>query len=288
MPGRSNRNAFTLIELLATIGIIGILVALLLPAVQAARESARRTQCASHLRQIGLGLLQYHNVRRSLPSSVADRNGGSPWLHTWLVMILPHVEQASLYEAYDFHAAYNSAANRSVVERRVSLYLCPSAGDEEVEGEGFAPGNYAANSGSEPGKNDGVMFPLSSIRLADVSDGTSTTLLAGELYYHNLGWARGSAAGIGGGGGGASDGFARGVSRWWRCASPCAVAGINPPRTDCSNHCEQRFQFSSRHPGGALFVFCDGHTEFLSEHIDATVLRARFTRNEGDLTGGSP
>jgi prepilin-type processing-associated H-X9-DG protein len=204
-------------------------------------------------------------------------------------MTLPFIEQTTLYEQYHFDAAYHSTTNRPVVEQVVSTYVCPSADRSEFEGEGFGPCNYAANSGTEPGANDGLMFPISAIRLADVSDGTSTTLLVGELHYHNLGWARGSAAGLGGGGGGGADaGFARGVSRWWRCASPCAVPGINPPRTDCSNRCEQRFQFSSPHDGGVFFVFCDGHVAFLSATVDALILKALFTRSGSDLAGGDP
>lgn len=287
MANPDHRHGFTLVELLTVIAIVGLLVAILLPAVQASRESARRLQCGNHLRQIGVALLNYHDTRGAFPSSVADRNGGSSMLHTWLVMILPYIEQTSLYDVYDFDAGYNSTVNRSVVERAISTYVCPSADDSTIEGTGFGPCNYGGNSGTEPGENDGMMFPLSAVRIAEVRDGTSATLLVGELYHHNLGWARGSAAGVGGGGGGGADaGFARAVSRWWRCASPCAIPGINPPRTDCSNRCEQRFQFSSAHAGGAYFAFCDGHVSFLLDTMDPVALKALFTRDGGDFARG--
>jgi prepilin-type N-terminal cleavage/methylation domain-containing protein/prepilin-type processing-associated H-X9-DG protein len=288
MGNAEHKRGFTLVELLVVIAILGMLVALLLPAVQAAREAARRARCSNNLRQIGLGLLSYHDTRGSFPSSVADYYGGSPWLHTWQVMILPYIGESSLYDLYDFGSAFHSARNRPVVEQVVATYVCPSADDSTIDGEGFGPCNYAGNGGTLPGQVDGMLFPLSAVRVKDITDGTSSTLLVGELYFHNTGWARGSAASLGGGGGGGgiNAGFARGVVRSWRCSSDCAIPGINPPLTTCSNGCERRFQFSSRHPGGTFFVFCDGHVAFLSETVDAVTLKAMFTRSDGDLPYG--
>lgn len=91
--------------------------------------------------------------------------------------------------------------------------------------------------------------------------------------------------GGGGGGGGAMQGFARDVLRWWRCASSCAVAGINPPQTTCSVSCERKFQFSSPHEGGCHFAFADGHGCFVSENIDVAVFRALLTRSGGEVVG---
>lgn len=279
------RRGFTLVELLVVIAIIGALVALLLPAVQASREASRRSFCTNNLRQIGIAIATYHDAREALPPAVVDDYSASSQLHTWCLLILPYLEQGALYGRYDFPAGYNSPSNADVVATPVGLYLCPSSDEAENQGTGYAPSNYAANSGVEPAINGGVMYPASRLKFREIVDGLSNTILVGELYYNNLGWARGSAAGVegGGGGGGGSAAFARGVSRWWRCASPCAIAGINPQRTECNNRCEQRFQFSSLHPDGAHFVFCDNHVQFVSEQADGETLKRQLTVADEDL-----
>ncbi len=280
-----SRGAFTLIELLVVIAVIGVLIALLLPAVQAAREAARRTSCSNNLRQIGLALTTYHDTFSVLPAAVSDSWAGSPQLHTWAVFILPFVEESNLYALYSFPAGQNAAVNRVVVSRPLSIYSCPSSDDAYYEGDGhYAKGDYAASSGIEPVANGGAMYPASRIPFRKITDGLSKTFFVGEVYYHNLGWARGSAAGTTGGGGGGGAAFSRGVSRWWSCNSPCARPGINPPLTDCNNHCEQRFQFSSPHSEGVTFLFGDGHVDFLRDSIDLTCLQAFTTIAAGEVT----
>jgi len=279
---------FTLVELLVVIAIIGALVALLLPAVQASREASRRSACTNNLRQMGIAIATYHDVHKAIPPAVLDDNSASSQVHTWCLLILPYIEQGALYQRYNFPAGYNSPLNADVVATPISLYLCPSSDEAEYQGTGYAPGNYAANSGVEPAINGGVMYPASRLKFREIVDGLSDTILVGELYYNNLGWARGSAAGVegGGGGGGGSAAFARGVSRWWKCASPCAVAGINPRRTECNNRCEQRFQFSSLHPNGAHFVYCDSHVQLVSDQADVEMLKRQLTIAEDDLDIG--
>src|SRR5205085_2401531 len=146
----------------------------------------------------------------------------------------------------------------------------------------YAPTHYAANAGTTPGQNDGMLFPLSKVGFRDIIDGTSNTIAAGEVNLTIGGWAQGAinagGGGGGGGGGGASQGFGRSVLRWWSCASACAKPGINPPLTSCSSGCEQQFQFSSPHTGGVHFTYADGHTSFLSQNIDIGVLRSLVTR----------
>jgi prepilin-type N-terminal cleavage/methylation domain-containing protein/prepilin-type processing-associated H-X9-DG protein len=278
-------NAFTLVELLVVIAIIGVLVALLLPAIQQSREAARRAQCVNNLRQHGLALSMYHEREETFPPAVTDDNGGSTQLHTWAVLILPYVEQSGLYTIYDFPAGQDAAVNRPVVSTPLSIYSCPSSDDAYYEGDGhYAKGDYAVVSGTQPADNGGPMFPQSKVKFKDITDGLSNTLLVGELYYHNLGWGRGSAAGTTGGGGGSGAAFSRGVSRWWSCNSPCAEPGLNPADTDCNNHCERRFQFSSPHGDGVHFVYCDGHTEFISDSIDSAALKALTTIASGEIT----
>lgn len=274
-------RAFTSIELLVVIAIIAVLVALLLPAVQAAREAARKTQCRNHLHQIGVALQNYHASHATLPSSVVGTTGNAAsnhLLHTWLAMILPYEEADAVYHAYNFSLRFSDTANATVCARPLEQYLCPSAASASLINAGFAVGNYAANSGTNPLASDGVMFPISSVNMRDISDGTSQTLAAGEIVFETLGWARGADGGGGGGGGGCSNGFARGVARWWKCCTACARPGINPHATACNNSCERRFQFSSMHEGGAFFAFADGHVQFLSEDMNTDSLRAMATR----------
>src|ERR1044072_3020233 len=98
------RNAFTLVELLVVIAVIGILVALLLPAVQAAREAARRGQCANNMRQLAIGLINYENAKKYLPpGGVSQGDGGIPSGAVWSIFILPYVEEQALYDKYDFN-----------------------------------------------------------------------------------------------------------------------------------------------------------------------------------------
>jgi prepilin-type N-terminal cleavage/methylation domain-containing protein len=279
----AGREGFTLIELLVVIAIIAILIALLLPAVQAAREAARRAQCSNNLHQISIALDVYLETRRCYPSSVVGTAASGP-LHTWLMMILPQMEQPALYNAYNFMVRYTDAPNTTVVSVPIASYLCPSAATPPITGDGFGANNYAASSGTVPGKTEGLMFPSSSIRPIDIRDGTSTTIAIGEIFYDNMGWARGAAAGAdGGGGGGAGVAFARAVSRWWSCNSGCAVPGFNPLPSACDNGCERRFQFSSNHPGGAHFGFADSHVQFLPQSTDVNIYRAMITRNGREL-----
>jgi prepilin-type N-terminal cleavage/methylation domain-containing protein len=122
MP-RLSRRAFTLVELLVVIAIIGVLVALLLPAVQAAREAARRSQCSNHLKQIGLGIHNYHDTVNRLPFA-------SGWsistTGTWAAFILPQIEQQNLFQMFDFNVAMNHANNTAAVTTVVKIFICPS------------------------------------------------------------------------------------------------------------------------------------------------------------------
>src|SRR6476620_7242903 len=119
------RSAFTLVELLVVIAIIGVLVALLLPAVQAAREAARRMQCSNHLKQIGLALQNYHDHYHSLPPAYVADADGKP-MHSWRVLILPYLEQKALYDKYNFNEPWNGPNNSKLHNEVVRVFCCPS------------------------------------------------------------------------------------------------------------------------------------------------------------------
>ena len=117
----NRRRAFTLVELLVVIAIIGILVGLLLPAVQAAREAARRMSCSNNLRQVGLGIQNYHSAFEMFP-----RRATPDHLHSWAVALLPYIERNDVYERYDSTINWDAAANREVTDTIIETYLCPS------------------------------------------------------------------------------------------------------------------------------------------------------------------
>lgn len=289
IAGNAADYGFTLIELLVVIAVISLLIGLLIPAVQSAREAARMTSCRNNLHEIGIALHHYHDVSLAFPTGVLGNNGSvaaKQLLHTWEALVLPYIEQANLQQTYDFNFRFDSAANAAAVRRTVPTYVCPSSNDALVANL-FGTNHYAGNAGTMPGANDGILYPLSTVRLRDITDGTSSTILCGELSTAIGGWARGANNGGGGGGGGGSQGFARSVMRWWECASACAQPGINVPLTTCSGGCEQQFQFSSRHPLGCNFLYADGHVQFVNKNEDVQLLRDLLTRSGGEPNVGN-
>ena len=292
------RRGFTLIELLVVVAVIAVLIALLLPAVQQAREAARRAACKNNMKQIALALHNYQSTYGVFPMGVQGTTGSmaaSEKLTTWQTSILPELEQMQLFRDYDFNVRFDHANNAGPVKQTLPVFLCPSQPNDEVVIERYGASHYAANAGTTPGADDGLLFPMSSTRFRDVQDGTSNTIAAGEIAFEIGGWARGannsggggSGGGGGGGGGGGSQGFARSVLRWWKAAAACAKPGMNPPQTTCSSSAERRFQFSSAHEGGCQFALADGSARFVTQSIDANVFRAIITRQGLESLGSS-
>ena len=295
------RRGFTLIELLVVIAIIGVLVSLLLPAVQSAREAARRAHCVNNLKQMGLALNAYHDALRSLPPSylafarftdgATDTAPG--W--GWGAMLLPFLEQPALYNAGNFGLAVETPQNTTVVWSMLSAYLCPADSPPDaplpVTDSGgnplasLAPTSYAACVGGDEtdsttglnntGTGKGVMFRNSSVRMADITDGTSNTIAVGERAWSiNSGvWAGVVTNGV----------IRRGPD------NPCPATGapyylaatlvqahgnVLNTITDPDGGLDD---FSSRHPGGANLAFADG-----SVHFFRSVLG-----NSGQRTDGS-
>ena len=124
MANRKGQRGFTLVELLVVIAIIAILVSLLLPAVNSAREAARRTQCVHHLKQLGLALQAYHDKYGSLPPAYFPDKDGKP-KYSWRVLILPMLGEQALYDAYDFDEPWNGPNNRKLASKMPAVFACP-------------------------------------------------------------------------------------------------------------------------------------------------------------------
>lgn len=282
-PSPLHRSGFTLVELLVVIAIIGVLVALLLPAVQSAREAARRTQCVNNMKQIGLGLLNYHDTQKLFPPGT----GGSGTSWSWSARILPFMEAADIHRQIDFSVNYNVVhpINNLAMKTFVETYACPSAPPPQliaccgaiVGDQDTAETNYSAVATHRNGdqafyardpEGTGILFLRSATRLKDVTDGTSKTYIVAECDLDQ------------------NDPYAPGSSQAWGkiWASENRVTtyyGIN------SNLGHIHAPVRSRHPGGANFLYADGHVAFVQQSIDQEVQQAKTTRNWGETIGGS-
>ena len=298
---RGRPGGFTLIELLTCVSIIGLLIALLLPAVQAAREAARRAQCVNNLKQIGLALQNYHGSVGAFPPGYVsnfDLNGtdtGPGW--GWAAMILPQMEQANLFNAINFSLPIEVPANGTVRLVGIQTFLCPSdsvkptwtATKRDLAGNPVAticdvtPSNYVGVFGTtEPGVDgDGVFSRNGRIGIRDITDGTSQTLIVGERSHH-----LGEATWVG---------AVTGASMFPPPGSPA------PPVVDNASgmvlgHTGDGYgpgatfsyvnEFFSRHSGGVNFLFVDGHVQFLKTTLSYKTYNALTTRAGGEVVGG--
>jgi prepilin-type N-terminal cleavage/methylation domain-containing protein/prepilin-type processing-associated H-X9-DG protein len=289
------RQAFTLTELLVVIAIIAVLIGLLLPAVQKVREAANRMACTNNLKQIGLALHDYHDANQKFPPGTVGIT--SPPFHGNMQFFLPHLEQQPLATQYHWELDWFHWENQPVVSRHLKVLQCPSAEpnreqkdfDPMVDGKVGACSDYAGirevppelvESGwvSRPAIPDSIFMMNSSIRMADITDGTSNTILYAEDAGRPQLWRDGRPVPgelISGGPwatrnliwGTASD---RGTPPW-----PCAI--------NCSNNRE----IYSFHPGGANVVMADGTVRFLNVGLDIRVLAALVTRAGGEVVSGS-
>jgi prepilin-type N-terminal cleavage/methylation domain-containing protein/prepilin-type processing-associated H-X9-DG protein len=286
-------RGFTLVELLVVIAIIGILVALLLPAVQAAREAARRTQCNNNLGQIALAVANYESAFRSLPPGVLDATGpieSLPQGHHigWLAHILPQLEQRNAYNAVDFSASAYGPANATVRNWGTKVFLCPTD-SFSWSSVGLGMSNYAGchHDLEAPidADNHGVVFLNSHVSLAAITDGSSQTLLVGEklLTSADLGWLSGTRATLRNTGSPINFSSIGGVLRQIGELpdSPLAQPPLSGPPP--AKPALVVGGFESYHPGGAQVAFVDGSVHFLMETMNPTILSQLGHRADGKL-----
>ena len=297
---RENRLAFTLIELLIVLGVIGVLLAIALPAVQNVRAAARRTQCQNHLKQTGLALANYHSRGKHLPPACIRPdgfldNGREHPRSTWAIAILPMMERANLHSSFDPTIDTTDPGNRTLRESVVPEYQCPSDFNTNIMFEPFpdvkfSRGNYAANFGSTSWGvetwNDlhyrGVMGQNTRLRLSDIIDGTSQTVVVAEIRAQpDFGDNRGVWAHVAPGSSSVGldcDQQCRGInddsaSDWIPYCIP--VSGGLDCHTQNNGHSNAGPR--SLHTGGCFLLFCDGSVRFTTESIDQQVLVASFT-----------
>jgi prepilin-type N-terminal cleavage/methylation domain-containing protein/prepilin-type processing-associated H-X9-DG protein len=290
-PTRPQRAAFTLIELLVVIAIIAILIGLLVPAVQKVRSAAARLQCQNNLKQLGLGMHNFHDTYKVLPYC---RTGGHSQDHTWAVILLPYIEQGPLYTTWftaplsglDGPMIYGTKPRIGINDLRfnstirnasaplnnlVPLYFCPARRSPQVSGANGSNligsctdyaaigGDNALNTGAYH-INDGYGI---GIPLMGITDGTSNTLLLGETQLRQVDLQVGSIDGC------------------VYSATPAGMsfrqAGSNFPLAIDAN-ATPAGQFGSWHTGVVNFVFCDGRVQGLSVSISGTTLGYLATR----------
>ena len=318
--GNRRRRAFTMIELLVVIAILAVIIALLLPAVQAAREAARRAQCSGNLKQIGLALHGYHDAWQVFSPAYLSRTSsglelGAGW--AWGTLILPYLDQRPVYDAANFDLGFGDVSDppaylglfENGTVRRVSLsvFLCPGGGGGEGpldlgRGSGHvagSPGHYVASAGwmdssRSPIEGSGVLYPNSRVPIGGIRDGTGETLMIGERSRNlaEAAWA--------GSFGSRSLPAPLCTKSGWPVRSCVGLMfllmGRTGPSFDILSGSVPAGNtpnapgagadgFWSRHPGGCLFLFCDGSVRFLKATLAPQVFQALGSRAGGEVVG---
>jgi prepilin-type N-terminal cleavage/methylation domain-containing protein len=307
------RGAFTLVELLVVIAIIGILVAMLLPAVQSAREAARRMQCGNHLKQIGLALHNYHTAHKKLPFGASGIQSSTPG-GTWAAFILPQLEQQNAFDLFDFKVPMVHANNATAIKTVVPVYLCPSDPGSRTP---IRTNHHAGVPLPQVAKLSyvGSMGPTHMDSCADCVDPTP----GAANYCCRMGWSFGSLpnGGLGITAGtfpgmicrhpvsitfddvrdGLTNTFLVGETVPDQCGFNGAYANnfcvsstsiiLNLLQGDNGNNSGPALAkacgFKSLHPGGAQFILGDGSVHFISETIDYKLYNELGSRNGGEV-----
>ena len=306
---RCRFRGFTLVELLVVIAIIGILIGLLLPAVQTVREAARRISCANNLKQIGLAVLTFENENGALPprcqSSVPYRG--------WGPTLLPYMEEKSLAKQYQYNLNFWDPGNAAAVSTPISVFCCPSApwgrkakiitdddapvpgivtGSIGAEGDYFAPNSVDAfwlPPAQYAVASDEAEAPALAVgrgrRMCEITDGAAHTLLISELAGRPDQWILGVRQ---------PDNSNLRFPYWWGpwASYNCCVYKTwsddgQTPGGFCTINCNNSWGIYAFHPGGANALFVDGSVHFFAVGLDRDVFAALVTRAGGELIDGN-
>ncbi len=309
MPILRARSAFTLIELLVVIAIIGVLVGFLLPAVQQAREAARRMACTNNLKQLGLAMHGHHDAKKNLPAGYvspgvaadADSSSETSKGYAWGLFILPYLEEVTVFAAIDQSLEAAGTANETTAAAALlNVYRCPTDAPPATfavtngNPATLPSSNYAAilgwnNVSTEAGQGNGVFYRNSEIRFKDITDGLSKTICVGERKHVHAFFDQGPYD----------------ANTTWYAAVPGVERNAGMPMMPMAtegpgslvlghvgqsgmmagktpNHTNHIVHFSSSHPGGVVFLLCDGSTHFVADDIAYELFKALGTRNFGD------
>lgn len=294
-----HRTAFTLVELLVVIAIIGILVALLLPAVQAAREAARRVSCQNNLAQLILATLNYEMSHNRYPPGTLEAKGPiqsmpAGYHHSWITQILPHIEQQNIFNAIDRQVGVYHPKNSAARQAYIRLLACPSSGAANAPYSHYAGVHHDVEAPIDE-TNNGVFILNRQFSYEDIKDGSSNTLFLGEKLpdQWDLGWMSGTRATL------------RNLGLAINAAKPIAPGGGLPglPEETTGESLEGAVGnpappgapwapggnplivggFDSNHPGGGQFACGDGHVTFLTASMTPKVLQQMAHRADGEI-----
>lgn len=302
-PHPKRRLGFTLVELLVVMAIIAILVGLLLPAAQAAREAARRMSCSNNLRQIGLAAHNYHSAFRQYPRQAVPRRG-----HTWAVAMMPFFERGAVQEKYDFNYSWNHPENSDAIKSRIETLLCPSSpkGDylDEVQPNVWtATTDYVPHGAISRGiMNAGIvkrrrkptgLINKSVTRNRDVLDGLSNTLLLVECAGRPEYWVLGRLGPFTNNNGCGNFNVVNGRSKgggWADPANMVPMHGFSQDGLSCHGpkaiNVTNNNEAYSFHVGGMQINLADGSTRFITAQIDMELYASLITMSEGELITG--
>jgi prepilin-type N-terminal cleavage/methylation domain-containing protein/prepilin-type processing-associated H-X9-DG protein len=270
--GRSQESAgFTLIELLVVIAILAVLMGLLLPAIMSVRESARRSQCTNNLMQISFAIKNYQATHEMLPPGVVNPSGpikNSPQGYhvSWIVQILPYIEQRNIFSNVDFSVGVYHPNNVTVRAVLLGSFLCPSDwGTSADVGQSSFAGCHNDVEAPIAADNNGVFFLNSRVRDEDIEDGSANTIFLGEkrLRGGELGWISGT-----------------------RSTLRNTGTPVNGAVLPTLKNNDPVGGFSSAHPGGANHAFGDGSVRFLRSVISPAVYRHLGNRADGQIVSG--
>ncbi len=255
---RISHQGFTLVETLVTISVIGMLITMTLPAIQALRESARKISCQNNLRQIGLALNNFESAHQIYPPGSLLGTQFS-----WAATCLPFLEQAPLHECFDFAGAWNSPHNYPSALIVLTAFRCPSSSKDYpglTDYSGIA-GSWLSTSPSLSGERNGMLFepvPPSDVpvRVAEVFDGLSQTIMVAESAL-----------------------LLEDQQGWWACGGNC----ISHDDGRVNNPDGHATEIASFHVGGANAVSADGAVKFLTNQMEPSVVGAYCTRSQGDF-----